>query len=107
MKPFISGSYAYGSPYDHSDLDVVLKVDDDLLKALIYVSDQSGSDIGRYHEHTSLRFGNLNIIACHTDDAYVKWSLATKQLIKRKEVEGRPITHDEADEHFQTFFPRD
>lgn len=98
LRPFITGSYAYGTPTKESDVDLVILLDPYTAGALASIisfsekDDNYGHSIGtRYN----LTFGKLNLIVCtHPLDFFV-WKRCTEQLIKEK-----PVTRDRAVEVF-------
>lgn len=103
---FLTGSHAYGTPTDGSDVDIVIRVADPaMLAALLLMRDKddpsrplsSGGDEPR----SSYRFGNLNLILCHTDRQYADWRDGTALLIARK-----PVTRDEATDVFEVMRAR-
>ena len=97
MQPFITGSRAYGTPKEESDIDIVLLVESDVIQELQEMCDQpddfetylgidTGGDIT-----TSIRFGKLNMILHTRPEKYNAWKEATDELIQRK-----PVARDEA-----------
>lgn len=81
MNAFVTGSWAYGEPTEASDLDLVIRVDggDDGSAGFFETADEVCVDGGSY---SSLRFGNLNLIVCWTDDAYNMWKEAREQCLR-------------------------
>jgi predicted nucleotidyltransferase len=89
--PFLSGSRAYGTPREDSDVDVVMLVNHRLGSMLCAMSD----------EGPSCRFGKLNLVLFGADSdegvyLFHDWRKTTEELILRK-----PVTRDEAIEAFQ------
>jgi hypothetical protein len=100
MKAFLTGSHAYGSPTDKSDIDlVVLGLAEDL-KTLMAVSGHS-EELYRDTQSVSLRFGKLNLLFCLSLNAYHDWYHGTEELKGRAERLG-PRPRDEAVEVFST-----
>jgi predicted nucleotidyltransferase len=89
MKPFVTGSRAYGEPKHDSDIDLVVRMDGLVLSQLKKFTDQEGI----------LRFGRLNIIPAVSDKAYQVWKEGTEELMDRSYV--KPVTRDEAVEFFK------
>lgn len=86
MKPFLTGSRAYGQPRPDSDIDLVMLVDENLAYQLAKLSDSGKAPI---------RFGNLNLVFVFSDKEYFAWQGATEELVRRKK-EGELITREEA-----------
>jgi hypothetical protein len=95
VKAFITGSHAYGTPREDSDIDLVVFVSPNDLKKLAGVE---GGDSARYGNlaQAFLRFGNLNLLAVDNDTDYEVWLKGTVDLKAR-----RPVTRDEAVAHFK------
>lgn len=86
MKAFITGSRAYGTPREDSDIDLVIAA--------------SASDLFLLWENKDegkgLRFGKLNLVTFNLDnpedvERYEKWKAVHNDLVSRK-----PVTKDEA-----------
>ena len=85
MQAYITGSRAYGTPREDSDIDLVVAL--------------SGKDLCTIWEsvkHVKLMFGNLNLVAFNLDNAedmerYQKWLAVHESLVKRA-----PVTKEEA-----------
>lgn len=81
---FITGSHAYGTPDESSDLDLVVRVDlitADKIKAL------AGGKV-------PIRFGGLNLILATTDAEWAVWKVGTETMRRI----GKPIGKKEAKE---------
>lgn len=79
LTGFLTGSRVYGRPRADSDIDLVLRVTPEAgqeFRAL-------GEPLSRYPAITSesVRFGNLNLILCYTDEAFASWMKAKDQCI--------------------------
>lgn len=91
---FITGSHAYGTPHEDSDIDLVVLVDgDDSVLLCKYSEDQKEGD---YH---TFRYGKLNLILIVDPVRYETWAGGTEQLKLMK-----PVTREYAVEFFQTLF---
>jgi len=99
---FVTGSQVYGEPDGDSDIDLVIRTSEKHAHMLAAMSDYpldgdqpddiaSSTPIGSL----SVRFGDLNLIACYTDWAYEIWMQGTQQLWFQK-----PVTRNAAIEHF-------
>ena len=73
MEAFITGSHAYGTPTERSDVDIVLRVSADTAKQLRKLS--SSDKI--------VRFGKANLILVENDLEYAAWLLGTRDLQRR------------------------
>lgn len=82
FKPFITGSFAYGSPDDDSDIDLVVFMTKEIVDFLL-----TKRDPGR----RSIHFGKLNIIPVISEAEYLVWLDGTRELSLR-----RPVTTEEA-----------
>jgi len=91
VKPFLTGSHAYGVPKEGSDLDIVVLLDNCLASTLLSLS--MGSVNIQYGSvaSASLRFGPLNIIAITDEAEFTAWKTATDLLIAMK-----PVTREQA-----------
>lgn len=96
---FLTGSRAYGTPREDSDVDLVIRVRDAAtLAAIIEAADPTDatnkpSAVG--FRTASFRFGTLNLIIAHTDRQYADWRDGTATLIAEK-----PVTRERAVEVF-------
>ena len=59
MKPFITGSHAYGTPTTESDIDLVIPpmMSEDLSKLILY---SDSTDV-------PINYGNLNVLVAPTE----------------------------------------
>lgn len=75
---FLTGSRVYSSPRLNSDVDVVIRVDAELLNVLQANSDPEYREGYSYGQAAaaSLRFSNLNLICTTTDQKYDAWKRA-------------------------------
>ena len=88
MKAFVTGSHAYGTPIEKSDVDLVVFMSEEDLKILQEVSGSTGN---------SLRFGNLNLLCVTDGDSYEVWLKGTREL-----REKAPVERTEAVAHFKS-----
>lgn len=84
---FITGSRAYGTPTEKSDLDLVILVSG------------NDSDIlwGETEVPSSVRFGRLNLLIFQKRDRFERWRQVTEALIQR-----RPVTREDAVSAFKS-----
>ncbi len=82
-RAFLTGSRAYGTPREDSDIDlcVLLSRDDyHTLKAALPEDAREDMDDGRYDEEPggmNIRFGQLNLLAFNDADIYWAWQEST------------------------------
>ncbi len=94
MKPFVTGSRAYGTPREDSDLDIVLPVSvEDYVKIFTLANPTTPID-----EYAPVRFGNLNFILINIDQEkgrteYESFVQAYQELMPMK-----PVTREYAKE---------
>lgn len=96
MTAFITGSRAYGTPREDSDIDLVISV-----------SPADSEILWRLTEETtgSVRFGRLNLIICEQEDPektpikFFTWRRVTDALKALSLI--KPVTRDEAVSAFQ------
>jgi len=91
MKAFITGSHAYGTPTEDSDIDLVVQVSPGDLERLAILSGDTAAEHYGVSGTQYLRFGGLNLLAVDNDIDYQIWLEGTKELVAR-----RPVTRDEA-----------
>ena len=87
MNAFITGSHAYGTPKEDSDIDLA-----------VLVSEENASLLWAHgiNEAGSIRFGKLNMVVFYNDENFYRWKKVNDALIKRE-----PVTRDEAISAFQ------
>lgn len=76
QRPFITGSRAYGSPSEDSDLDIVIRCDRYIAAVVESLIGRSTSDYD--HESVSVQCGQVNLHLCTTDREYDRWKLGTR-----------------------------
>jgi predicted nucleotidyltransferase len=81
MNAFLTGSRAYGTPREDSDVDVVILVSPEAENVLLGLG-ASGNGI---------RFGQLNLIICTEASRFDRWAEVTSQLVSR-----RPVSREDA-----------
>ena len=93
MHGFITGSRAYGTPREDSDVDLAVFVPSqdadkfrELFKAELRISNE-----GSYPDGCAYRFGNLNLLVFSSEPHFKAWRDATAELVARK-----PVTRSEA-----------
>lgn len=89
---FLTGSHAYGTPHEGSDVDLVVFMSEDatydLLDAMGIKEDNDGYSLKNGYQ---FKAGKLNIIICTREDDYLAWSKGTTELRK-----VAPVTRAEA-----------
>lgn len=100
---FITGSRAYGTPREDSDIDLVILCNEDVagrLRELADAGDEFPASVAGPNSF-SIRFGKLNIIACFDKKVYDLWRQGTLEL-QYKSGWGlhSPISRDDAIAHF-------
>jgi len=94
MPPAIlTGSYAYGTPTEKSDIDLVVLVNEPTWRLLRTQADRSGDSDADNGD--SLSFGKLNLLCVWDERDFAVWARGTAELIARK-----PVTRAQAVEHF-------
>lgn len=96
-KAFLTGSRVYGTPKPWSDIDLVVRMSEEDLTALMQSGMASGFHPYPENDSASLKFGNLNLICVTSDRMFDAWMKGTEEL----SVKG-PVTRTEAIEHFAT-----
>lgn len=83
MNAFITGSRAYGKPGVHSDVDLVVRVDQITYEKLLALN--GGKE--------PILFGELNLILCRTDEEWAVWKLGTRAMERSPH---KPYNRDQA-----------
>lgn len=99
MKAFITGSHAYGTPHEASDIDLVVLMSPGDMDKLARESGMDGWEelSADYKIPTAcLRFGKLNIICVTEQVDYDVWKEGTEELMKQA-----PTTREVAKSVFQ------
>lgn len=94
MHAFLTGSRAYGTPREDSDIDLAVFIPQEQFAAfrgLCKSAEASPSREGDYPNGVAFRFGNLNLLAFWHEPSFIAWRDATAELVARK-----PVTRDEA-----------
>lgn len=93
MKSFVTGSHAYGTPNENSDIDLVVLLEgSDTFKLIEHADSNNGCLNGSGGpDDVSLRFGKLNLIVLADEEKFHLWKAATDTLTAR-----RPVTRQEA-----------
>jgi predicted nucleotidyltransferase len=81
MNAFVTGSRAYGTPREDSDIDLCVVVGELDYHTLVQWTEDGDTSVGNH----SLRFGRLNVIVLPPDD-FEAWKEATDELIAMKPV---------------------
>ena len=89
MNAFLTGSEVYGVPNSNSDVDLVIRVDEETAKKLRSLSDTPIERNGI----VIVRFGKLNLILCETDDQLAVWRLGTTALVRKNEKTSSEDAH--------------
>jgi len=87
--PFITGSHAYGSPTENSDIDLVVWAVGETRAKL---------EVGGY----PIRFGRLNLILISDIDQWDIWKIGTEALVKLSKSRKSAVSRDEAVAFFIT-----
>jgi hypothetical protein len=88
---FLTGSHAYGKPTDGSDVDLVVRLDEDTRKKLVEIFCPESEREAHGYPELQFKSGKLNIILCSTDASFDAWLDGTKKLIAEA-----PVTRDRA-----------
>lgn len=81
-KAFLTGSHAYGTPHERSDIDLVVLCDEETQLKLRSLANQDNGQI---------RFGSIQVIAFTNEAVFSAWKTINDQLVARK-----PVGRDEA-----------
>jgi hypothetical protein len=105
---FITGSYAYGTPEFDSDLDVVIRMDNDVdgFFKLVEMGQCAETCYGGegVNGQVSLRFGKLNLIVCLNDTYFLAWKTATAMIQDIRSTTGKRVDKDLYVEVFRRVF---
>jgi len=97
-RAFLTGSHAYGTPNNKSDIDLVIYTNKKTSEELAKLSDEDsalGNNGYREEDARSLRFGDLNLL-CVTDQIHFDiWREATRYM-KQLKKKGAPISRQRA-----------
>lgn len=100
MKPFVTGSHAYGTPTLDSDIDLVcLLSKSDYLKLLGKANKDENPKLAEYEGadiQRCLYFGGLNLIVCKNQTEYNMWKQGTEEL-----KQMAPVDRIDAISHFR------
>jgi predicted nucleotidyltransferase len=97
---FLTGSHAYGTPRKGSDIDVVVRMDEDQAVAL---AGHLSTELRETHyprASVRLKHGQLDIIAVCNDEEFEAWRRITDFL-----VSIAPVTRDQAVKAFRSGLP--
>lgn len=83
-RAFLTGSRAYGTPTEKSDIDIGVLVDQQVFNILTAYSEEQ--HLGYPSNKQVIRFGKLNIIAFTEKDRYEKWKKVNNELIEQQPV---------------------
>lgn len=92
MTAFVTGSHAYGTPREDSDLDLVVLVspaDLAILNAVLGTPPPEG--VSKTEVSTSFKIGSVDLITFVDAPAFEAWRGANQALIARK-----PVTRETA-----------
>lgn len=87
-KAFLTGSHAYGTPNNESDIDLVLLMDESEGRRLATLA---GIEPDKNYGVPVIRFGKLNLIVVTSQTEYDAWFNGTNQLVQEK-----PVTRERA-----------
>jgi hypothetical protein len=95
MDILMTGSRVYGTPHEKSDYDLVMLVDEDVLKFLEEASGASNEHKyilpergeGKRGIDRALRFGSLNLLLVTSPEAFAVWVEGTDTLTLEKPVD--------------------
>lgn len=95
-RAFVTGSHAYGTPHDQSDVDLVVLLESSRDLDLLRKIADNDSKINEQYDGVCLRFGKLNLLCTLSQIDFDIWWEGTEDLILKK-----PVTRDVAVEHFR------
>ena len=89
MKSFLTGSHAYGTPNKNSDIDLVICMSK---KEGLKLGELTQPDKGEQMRYGSsdlltMRFGDLNLIVCLSDEVYAAWKVGTHEAKRKKPLD--------------------
>lgn len=103
MNSFITGSRAYGTPREDSDIDLVIRISEkDALMILDNCDEPPRNALIEHYGLSGLhciRYGKLNVLMCTSDIYFDAWRMGTHLCAKKGQ-----LSHDEAVEIFQKVF---
>lgn len=98
MNAFLTGSHAYGSPSDDSDVDLVVRCDEETRAKLVELF--APPEVAQYGASVQqFKVGKLNLILCTSDERFRAWSQGTEFL---REV--APVERSKAVRVFKALF---
>lgn len=98
MEAFITGSRAYGTPGEDSDIDLVIRCDEKTRDKLVeLLAPDDGYDD---KDRIQVRSGKLNLMLCVDDDSFATWRDGTDMLQAEADA-GHEVTRDDAIEVFR------
>ena len=89
MTAFITGSHAYGTPTEASDIDLVILCDEETRSKLDELKDRYPEKM----EQKPIRFGRLNLIVVTSQEEYEAWKEGTDTM------SAQDISYDSAAAH--------
>jgi len=101
MFAFLTGSRVYGTPKPSSDVDLVIRVDTETASRLRLLADKK-MEVQQAGEKRPVRFGNLNLILCESDEEYAVWRLGTSRM-KIDHTKGSSFSRDDAKSVFDVY----
>lgn len=95
-EPFITGSRVYGEPREDSDLDLVVHMPAEVAEEIwgeLFPEKPTNYGAGAF---SIFRFGQLNLIATHTQSAFYAWREGTNKCLAQRLTKRKPLTRSEA-----------
>jgi len=86
---FITGSHAYGTPREDSDIDIVVLVDFETAEELERLSKAKPSKVP--HRPRKILLDNVNLVVCTSEFRFGLWKNGTAKCVRKA-----PITREEA-----------
>jgi hypothetical protein len=102
---FITGSHAYGTPREDSDIDLVIFASEETRE---FLAKKLGEGVEDYGDGTcQLKIGALNLIVCSNSSRHAAWAKGTAQLIAEAKPGNwggvtAPVTRERAVEVFKS-----